>query len=254
MHEPTESYAGRHAQLYDLFYADKRYDQESAFVEQLLRVHGGEKVKEILEVACGTGSHAGILSSHGYSVVATDWSAAMLAEARRKFPNVDFQRQDMRNLDLGKRRFDAAVCLFDSIGYAQSNDQILNVLSGIHRHLKPGGLFVFEFWHAAAMIKSYEPSRVRKLTVGGREIVRVSNTTLDIPQQLATVEYTISEKGAGGESSFKEIQVNRFFLVQEMAVILASGGFEPLAWHSGFTSETPIDESTWHVVAVARAL
>ena len=252
--EQEESYAGRHAQLYDLFYAQKRYDHESAFVDQLLRTHGGARVKEILEVACGTGSHTGILSSLGYSVVATDWSADMLAQARRKFPNIVFERQDMRSLDLGNRRFDAVACLFDSIGYAQTNEQILNVFSGMHRHLKPGGLLVFEFWHAAAMIKSYEPSRTRKLTAGDRDIVRVSSTTLDIPRQLARVEYTVTETTLKGEtSSFREVQVNRFFLIQEMAMFLAAAAFEPVAWHAGFTSEGQVDENTWHIVAIARA-
>src|SRR6059036_492777 len=98
------SYAGRHAELYDLFYGDKPYSAEAAFVDQCLREYSAGVCNRILEIACGTGSHAFLLEKAGYQIVATDYSEAMLQRARQKAAEkaskVDFRIQDMSKLNL----------------------------------------------------------------------------------------------------------------------------------------------------------
>jgi SAM-dependent methyltransferase len=251
------SYLDRHAELYDLFYADKPYAEEAAFVAKCLTEHGVATGSRVLELACGTGRHAFELEKRGFAVVGTDYSKDMLACARRSKERlgskVELLQQDMRTLDVPSRPFDAVVSLFDSIGYVQKNEAILQVLEGARAHLRPGGLFVAEFWHAAAMLRSFDPVRVRRWRTPEGEIVRISETKLDIERQTASVSYTILEMGGDGSlRRLEETQTNRYFLVQEMAGWLDRGGFEPLAWCSGFDATRPIDGDTWHVVVVAR--
>ena len=111
------SYIGRHAELYDLFYADKEYAREAAFVDHCLRANGGSGQGRLLELACGTGRHAVEFDRLGYDVVATDYSEDMLAQARIRSQvegsPISFQQFDMRELNLGQQRFDTAVCMFD---------------------------------------------------------------------------------------------------------------------------------------------
>jgi len=252
------SYIGRHARLYDLFYADKPYAQEAEFVHSCIQQYGDGSTTRLLELACGTGNHALALEKHGYTITATDYSQDMLEQARAKakktVSQVDFQWQDMRSLELTDRSFDVIICLFDSIGYVATNEALLQVLRGIHRCLRPGGLFIFEFWHAAAMLKEYDPLRIRRWTVPEGEVLRISETVLDPVKQLASVTYTIYElKTDGSYSSLIETQTNRFFLVQEMAGWLMASGFTAVNWLAGFTNVEHITEDTWHVVAVARS-
>jgi len=251
------SYLGRHAELYDVFYADKPYDRESAFVHECLQRYGSRHVRRLLELACGTGSHAFELEKLGYEIVALDYSKDMLAAARRKgkqtSSKVRFQRQDMTRLSVTGAPFDAVICLFDSIGYVQTNEGLSQVFEGVRKHLSAGGLFVFEFWHAAAMIRSYEPVRVRRWSVPEGEILRISETTLLTEEQLCSVAYSIYELRADGTfSSLQETQTNRYFLLQEMSGWLTTYGFTPLGWFSGFNENSNITEDTWHIVAVAR--
>jgi SAM-dependent methyltransferase len=246
------AYAGRHAELYDVFYAEKPYAAEAAFVHERL-AHCGR----VLELACGTGTHALELEKLGHAVYAIDYTPEMIARARQKAAQrgsrVRFEVVDMRSLDLPERDFDAAICLFDAIGYVRMNDAILDVLRGVREHLRPGGLFLFEYWHAAAMLRGYEPRRTRRFPMAGGEIVRTSETTLAVAEQLAHVKYTIQEIAAGGTSTtFEETQTNRYFLVQEINVFLSAAGLEPLASYAGFDIAAPITEDTWHIVAVAR--
>jgi SAM-dependent methyltransferase len=220
------SYVGRHAELYDLFYADKPYADEAAAVDRLLLQHAG-------------------------------YSPDMLARARQRGEaagsRVEFLQADMRTLDFGERRFDAAVCLFDAIGYVATNEAVRQVFEGVRRHVRPGGVFVFEFWHAAAMLRSFEPTRVRSWRVPDGEILRISSTRLEPDRQLAHVTYRVLELGSDGRfAELTETQINRYFLVQEMAALLHAGGLEPVAWFDGFSGRTEITCDTWHVLAVAR--
>ena len=251
------SYSGIHAELYDVFYGDKPYQDEAAFIHHCLVRYGDGSVRRLLELACGTGTHALELEKHGYEIVATDYTEDMLACARQKAARVkseiNFQRKDMRTLDYSPQSFDATVCLFNAIGYVTTNDELAQVFRGVHQQLRPGGLFVFDFWHAGAMLRSYDPIRVRRWTVPEGEILRISETRLECARQLGHVTYTVCVlRNDGTYTRITETQANRFFLVQEMAGILSYHGFQPIRWFAGYRDDEEITEQTWHVLAIAR--
>ena len=255
--QPHSSYIGRHAELYDLFYADKAYGEEARFVHACLQKYSTVQPNRLLELACGTGTHSLMLERYGYKIIATDYSSDMLIQARQKAnetgSHVDFRHQDMRELSIPERPFDAVICLFDSIGYAATNENILKVLNGVRMHLCSGGLFVFEFWYAGAMIRNYDPVRIRRWQKPEGEILRISETRIDHLTQLCHVSYTIYElNNDGSYHSLHETQINRFFLVQEMSQFLSTAGLSPVKWFAGFQENENISDGTWHIVCIAR--
>lgn len=249
-------YQGRHAELYDRFHAEKPYAAEAAFVHETFQRLSRGPTKRILDIACGTGSHAMELDKHGYDVTATDISEDMLACARSKAKKVSsrvsFEQQDMRVLDLAETNFDGALCLFDAIGHVLTTLAIKQTFSSVWRHLRPQGLFILEFWHAAAIVSQYEPLRARKLRTTLGELLRLSETTLDIAQQNASVQHSIYEHLDDGTCAIAvEKQVNRFFSLPEMRDLLDSCGFDTLSAFSGFSRDETLTRDTWHVVLVA---
>jgi len=250
------SYLDRHAELYDVFYADKPYAAEASFVAELLGALGTRPPARLLELACGTGRHARELERIGYNVVGTDYSKDMLACARQRGAEtgskVTFVDADMRTLDLPGQLFDGVVCLFDSIGYLQTNEAILGALRAARQHLRPDGALVLEFWHAAAMLRGYDPVRVRRWKTPEGEVVRISETTLDCFRQLGHVAYEIIETRNGVTTRFQETQTNRYFLAQEMRSLLEQAGFEAARWCAGFSLTDTIGADTWHIVVAAR--
>ena len=251
------NYAGRYAELYDLFYADKPYADEARFVHTCIQQFGLRPTREIFELACGTGRHAFELEKFGYTITATDRSPDMIDIARRSASRngskIEFAVTDMRHLDLPKKEYDAAVCLFDSIGYLKTNEALNDAFTEIWNRLRANGIFIFEFWHAPAMLSQFSPTRVRRLKIADGEIVRTSTTTLDRDNGLATVDYSFDEQKTDGSSStFRETHTSRFFFVDEMKKRLAAINFEPLKFFDGFNKEQPITDDTWHIVAVAR--
>jgi len=251
------SYGERHAALYDSFYADKPYDAEAAFVTDCLKLAGIRPPARLLELACGTARHAVAFERQGFEVMGVDASSGMLACARARCEaagsKVKLEHQDLRSLSLSGPSADAATCLFDSIGYLQTNEAIGSALLAIGRHLREGGLLVLEYWHASAMLRGYEPVRVRRWESAEREIIRISETTLETSRNVASVAYDILEIQNGKlVCRIRETQTNRYFLVQEMELLLRQAGFEILRHCDGFSSNGTVGLDTWHVVTVAR--
>ena len=251
------SYAGRHADLYDIFYGEKDYAGEARFVHDCLARFATGSSRRVVDLACGTGRHAIALEQLQHELLGVDSSESMLRVARKNAAaagaRVDFLEGDLRTLDIAGAPFDAAACLFDSIGYVATNEALKQTFRGIHRTVRPGGLLVFEFWHAAAMLRAHDPVRVRRWQLPDREVLRISETRLDCAQQLARVAYSVYQhRNDGTFDFFEETQTNRYFLVQEMAHWLSATGFAPLAFFDGYSFAGQVTASTWHVVAVAR--
>jgi SAM-dependent methyltransferase len=232
------------ARLYDLFYGAKPYRAESRFLSEILRENGVVQGERLLELACGTGGHALELAKAGFLVTGVDRSAAMLGEARRKAAergvSVDFLRQDLGDLD--------------SLGYLLTDRAIKNALMRVHRSLRPHGILVVEVWHGEAMVRGYDPVRVRRFRSDGREVLRISETTLYHRTEVAEVEYTVFEQASEGRwRRFRETHRNRFFFRTSFQRLLEKSGFSVLRWYPGLLVGT-VGRSTWHLVAVCRAI
>lgn len=249
------NYASRYAELYDLFYADKPYADEARFVHDCIREFGPNPARKILELACGTGRHAFELKKFGYEITAMDRSPDMLRVARRRLGEngTTFISADMRDLQLLCREFDAAVCLFDSIGYLQTDEALHDAFGKIRDHLRTDGVFIFEFWHAPTMLNQYSPTRCRRWKTADGEVVRTSTTTLDPNKRLATVDYAVEEiRNDATRTTFHEQHINRFFSRDEMKALISKAGFGCLKFFAGFDRSAPITDDVWHIVAVAR--
>ena len=246
-------YGEDYAVLYDELYRDKDYEAEAGFVDERLVAHLGGR-GSLVDVACGTRRHALALAAKGWDVVGVDLSEGMLARAAERASvagtSIDFARQDMRSLDIG-RSFDAAVCLFDSIGYARDPDGVRSALEGMHRHLNSDGLLMLELWNAPAMLHGFEPVRIKRLDMPGARVVRISETSVDESEQVAEVHYELLLLRADGTfESSEELQACRFFTHAEMERYLVDGGFAPLEWYGGYGG--PVSDDAFHLVVVAR--
>ncbi len=132
------------ADLYDKIYAWKNYPAECDKLRGLLAREGISEGSRVLEAACGTGNYLTVLTSR-YRVSGFDKSAAMLAIARRKLPLAHLFAADMKTFEVAEL-FDAVLCLFSSIGYLKTDDEIAGAARAFARAVRPGGLIVVEPW------------------------------------------------------------------------------------------------------------
>lgn len=132
------------AQYYNLIYSWKDYQQEADKVKSLIKKYKRSDGYDLLEVACGTGKHIPYLKEE-FSILATDGSQAMLSVAKKNIPDVTFKKADMIRLDLGKK-FDVILCLFSSIGYVKTYNNLNKTIQNFSQHLKTGGVVIIEPW------------------------------------------------------------------------------------------------------------
>ena len=133
------------AHIYDLIYhaSGKNYAAEAAVVDQIIQSHN-DGAASLLDVACGTGAHLRDLRNR-YEVVGLDLDPRMLDQAREALPGVLLVEGDMRTFRLAQR-FDAVVCLFSSIGYMRSVQELDAAVGSMAAHLSAGGVLVVDGW------------------------------------------------------------------------------------------------------------
>lgn len=131
------------AHVYDLIYASKDYAAEAGQVHDLVRARYPE-ASSLLDVACGTGRHLVHLRDW-YQVVGVDADPGMLGHARGRLPGVRLLEADMRSLALDTT-FDVVVCLFSSIGYMATTQELDTAVEAMANHLVPGGVLVLDGW------------------------------------------------------------------------------------------------------------
>lgn len=100
-----------------------------------------EPEDDILEIGCGTGSLAAMMSERGARVVGIDISQRMLEEAQRVARDAEFIHMTAVELDgLGKERFDRIVA---TLCFSELSEEELDcVLTGATKVLKEGGRLV----------------------------------------------------------------------------------------------------------------
>jgi len=174
------------AQYYDEIYAsiDKDYAAEAKKAHAFIQKHKQSKGKLLLDVACGTGFHASLLSKY-YQVEGLDLDAKMLAVAKKKHPNIRFRQGDMTDFDL-KRKFDVIVCLFSSIGYIKTKTRLQKAIKTMSRHLLPGGVLLIEPWFTP---EQWNPGRASMTQVNKPELKIVRMSYSGQRGKISTIEF-----------------------------------------------------------------
>lgn len=107
---------------------------------------------DILDLGVGGGRTTPYLSSDKRRYVGVDYSSAMIDICRKTFPGLPFHTLDAADLShFDSGHFDTIVFSFNGIDYLYPDDQRWKCLLGVHRLLKPNGLFIFSV-HNAKML------------------------------------------------------------------------------------------------------
>jgi len=120
------------------------YESRHSFVweraRELVALLAPQDGERILDVGCGTGQLTAELAQAGSRVLGIDSSPAMIEQARKNFPRIEFRVADVRTMEF-HNEFDA---VFSNavLHWVKEADA---AAAAIGRALAPGGRFVAEF-------------------------------------------------------------------------------------------------------------
>jgi ubiquinone/menaquinone biosynthesis C-methylase UbiE len=117
-------------------------DLTAQSIEPLLDAAGVKKGTKILDIATGPGYVAAAAARRGATVIGVDFSAAMIEEAKRQYPNIEFREGDAERLPFGNNLFDAAVMNFGVLHLGRPDEALVEAC----RVLRADGRFAFTAW------------------------------------------------------------------------------------------------------------
>lgn len=201
------------AELYDLIYSGfKDYPAETTeLVATIRRLH--PQARTVLDVACGTGEHARLLAEeHGFEADGLDLDPTFVRVARRKLRRGSIYQADMISFEL-PRRYDVIVCLFSSIGYVRTLENVRLTLDRFRAHLTDGGIALIEPWFAPGVL---QPGRVDVKTAESEtvSVARMSYTEVEDRLSRLRFEYLIGR--SQGIEHAVEVHELGLFTTEEM--------------------------------------
>ncbi len=222
-----QKFAKYYDQVYDSFYD---YKKECDNLEKLFKEFSKTPPKDILDIGCGTGSHAIELTKRGYKVTGIDFSKAMIDKGMKKARNekveIDFQVMDMRNMEFSSK-FDMVICMFGVYDYLIKDEDINLFFNGLISSLKKNSLFIFEFWNKEEATQGYRNWVKCKDNSKGITIIRLAESRFNPKTNISTVrmEFFSFDKSRVLDS-FVETHKLRSYSVSEIKHILSDNGFD----------------------------
>jgi len=175
----------------------------------------------ILDVCCGTGYLAGLLTARGYRVTGIDASAEMIALARQNVPAAAFQIADASQFRvLGK--FDGAVSTFDSLNHILREEDLAAALQRTAAALKPGAPFAFDMLLESAYQTNWTDAFS---TVRDDHVLVISASGFDVRTRLAHCRITMFRL-LDGVWRRSDVEVHeRCYTTSEINAALSRAGF-----------------------------
>jgi SAM-dependent methyltransferase len=250
-----ESYAG----YYDLFYADKDYAAEAAFVRDVIQRHK-PNTRSILDLGCGSARHAVEFARAGLTVTGVERSGNMIAHAKQRIGRLSPDLHNQLTLVEGDATkytptssYDAVVSLFHVVSYQTSNDGLAGIFRCARSALSAGGLFVFDFWHGPAVLTQLPAVRIKRVAAPNIHLTRIAEPDHERNRNVVNVRYTLIavDQRTSRSEEVVEMHSMRYLFLPEIEMLASQHGFEVIEVGDWLTGRT-LDEHCWSGYAVVR--
>jgi len=178
----------------------------------------------ILDLCCGAGHLASILTARGFCVVGVDGSSEMLAFARENAPQAQFVLADAREFR-SPEAFDAALCLFDSLNHIMSLDELEQVFANVYASLVPGGTFVFDL----NMETGYRSRWNGSMGLAREDHALIARSSYDVETRTGRMDLTMFRLIEGAWHRSDVTLTQRAYEEGEVREALGRAGFREVA-------------------------
>jgi SAM-dependent methyltransferase len=248
-----------YSEYYDLFYADKDYAAEAAFVRDIIQRHE-PSARSILDLGCGSGRHAVEFARAGLMVTGVERSGDMIARAKDRIGRLSPDLRSELTLVEGDAttytsttKYDVVVSLFHVVSYQTTNEALHGIFRSARTNLVQGGLFVFDFWYGPAVLTERPQVRVRRVTTSGHDLIRIAEPEHQVNRNVVDVRYTLTsiDRKTGRAKQDVEIHSVRYLFLPEIELLASHSCFEVVEAGEWLTGKS-LHEHCWSGYVAAR--
>lgn len=248
-----------YAYYYNSFYKDKDYEAEAIIVDKLLKKYN-PRIRDIINLGCGTGKHDLELVKLGYQCKGIDMSPLMINAAKQNAASngveIEFEVADIRSYETN-RRYDAVISLFHVMSYQNTNEDILNAFRSARKLLKDKaeGYFLFDVWYGPGVLSDKPCVRIKEMEDDENSLIRIARPVMHDKENVVDVNYEvlIINKKNHQVQTINEVHKMRYYFRPELDFLLNEAGFELL---DNIDCQT-LDETdyhSWTSYFIARAI
>lgn len=247
-----------YSEYYDLLYNDKNYRDEANYIHSLIERFKPNS-KSIIDFGCGTGNHDFLLLEKGYEIKGVDLSNSMVSKALAKIEqnptsNISFCQGDFRSYRENKH-YDIVTALFHVMSYQTNNMELEMSILTAKSFLKPGGVFIFDFWYGPAVLNDQPKVKVKRMGNEKMDVLRITEPVLKPNENLVDVNFDVSIKlrdDSVYSHNVKETHTMQYLFLPHLSLLLENCGFEILGSYKWLEYSLP-DLDSWYVVMVCKA-
>lgn len=232
------TYKKFYSQFYDLIYSKKNYKKEVSFIINLIKKKN-IKVKKILELGSGTGSHGRYIKKLGYDIIGVEKSTHMIQISKKKKVNFKIYNFDLKKFRINKK-FDLVLSLFHVINYMTKDIEVTKFFYTANYHLKKGGYFIFDTWHTPG-VRNSKPFKTKKIYSNNNYKIEKKAAPLKISSKIYDIIYNfrIFNKITKFFFSFIEQHRIRHFTIEDLIKVGEKKGFEFVSSHKQLSMSKP---------------
>ncbi|MEO0128418.1 MAG: class I SAM-dependent methyltransferase [candidate division WOR-3 bacterium] len=242
------------APYYDRLMSFINYRSWVNYIERIILMHNIEE-RTILDIACGTGVCIELWLNKGYQVIGLDASEQMLEICRQRLSpqlfnegRVKLIKGDLRNFSVDEK-VPVITCLYDSLNYLLTPEEMLACFKSVHYNLKQNGVFIFDMNTIHALQVEWGNQTFERRD---GPIYSIWNNTFDPLTRISTLKLTLTVYEDGKTLTIKELHQERAYPIDEIRNLIKSAGFDISIYrHLTFN---PASEFDTRIMGVARKI
>ncbi len=236
---------GSFAEIYDRIMCSVDYEGWADYVEELLKIHAENQViKDVIDLACGTGSSTIPFARREYRVAGLDISETMLKLARRKTEeqnlSILYHRQDLRCLSLNQK-FDLALLFQDGLNYILSEPELYKVFCALYASLKCPGFFIFDLTRPGLRSRNIEKDDA--CVVDLEDLTLIMESHYQKEKALWSASLTVFQKLDNGlYKKYREEHQEKDYTPAVVAAMLRKAGFSVTGIYPSFSLQLSAEQ------------
>ncbi len=212
------------------------YSEWAEYINSLC-LHYQHPIENVLEMACGIGTFTSYLAEYGYEILAVDNSETMirLAKEMNTSPRITFKVGDMRSFT-SKRKFDTILCIYDSVNYLISKEDLALAIKMMGDCLQPRGLLIFDVTTVTNSLTNFDHTQEIEETT---DFLYWRRSKYLRREKLQINDFTIFLKDGNVYRRFHEKHQQRIYTFQTVKAAIKNAGLEPIGRFHDFTFDPP---------------